>query len=233
MFSRICKGAFGAVLGVLVLSAPAHAQDDGVSPPRAGAEEPVSRALSLDGWIGGGVQDREPSATGTIGIGAVFLVRPSWLTVGAGAEFGGEVFGSTQEKVGALGGTTLEAAPWLRIDALAEFGAHFEQPTTGLDIIGTSEIVGGDRSVTVPYAGVRLSPAFLVGRGEGPRFLLGAWLNARADLSQATARYTVESCSDGFFGSYSCSQSDESLDVGGRELSLGVRIGSEFGRAVD
>jgi hypothetical protein len=225
-------GAFGAFLGVVMLSAPAHAQDDGVTPPRTGAEEPVSRMLSLDGWMGGGIQGRGASESGAIGIGAVFLVRPSWLTVGAGAEFGGEVFGSTQEKLGALGGTTLEAAPWLRIDALAEFGAHFEQATTGLDIIGSSAIVGGDRSVTVPYAGVRLSPAFLIGRGEGPRFLLGTWINARADLSNATARYTVESCNDGFFGSYACSQSEESLDVGGRELSMGVRIGSEFGRAV-
>lgn len=134
-----------------------------------------------------------------------------------------------QQFFGALGGTTFDVTPSFRIDALAQVGLHAEQPTTGLHLFSHDEIVAGDTAFVLPYAGLRLSPAYFIGDEHGPRFLLGLWLDGKEDLMRKTVTYTVESCGTGFFGDYSCSQRDRSYRAGGTHLTAGIRVGLEFG----
>jgi hypothetical protein len=233
---RRALGVTGCTLVLcLVVAEPARAQDTGVARERTAAKDrPIRRMINLDGWLGPGLDAREKANVGTANLGVTALVQPSFWTLGAGAEIGGEILGPGQEFVGALGGTSLELTPAFKIDILAELGAHFYQPSTGMDLFGHSEIVSGDRTVSLPYAGLRVGPALLIGSGRRARFLIGAWLNAREDIGHTEARYTVQTCGTGFFGEeYSCSLSQESDHVGGYHLSAGLRVGVEFGARVD
>jgi hypothetical protein len=216
-------------------SSPAH--DGGTKtshvPP---ASAPKGRAVSLDAGIGAGAQDhrwRGGQWQGTGQLAVTALYRPSALTLGVGAEVGGAPFESSQEFVGGLVGTTWVLSQHIRLDTLGELGVHLEQPSSGLDFFGTSRVVGGDESFALPYAGLRISPAWLFGRGP-TRFLLGAWLNARQDLMSKTAHFEVESCGVGWFdGATSCSTSGQSYAADGLHLAGGIRLGAEFGPAVE
>jgi hypothetical protein len=224
-------GIAGSALALGLLSAPARAQDAGVTrESEAPKAQPTRRMINLDGWLGPGLDQGPTSYVGTANLGATLLVQPSFWSVGAGAEIGGGIAGPGQEFVGALGGTSLEITRAFKVDVLVELGGHFYQPSTGVDILGHSEIVGGDRTVSLPYAGLRLGPALLVGNGRRARFLIGAWLNAREDVGHTQAHYTLQRC--GFLGD-SCSLYGETDHVGGMHLSAGVRLGAEFGARVD
>jgi hypothetical protein len=219
--------------GVLAAS-PAH--DGGITSAHAPpASAPRGRAVSIDAGIGAGAQDhrwRDGQWQGTAHVAIAALYRPSALTLGVGADVGGAPFESSQEFVGGLAGTTWVLSPHIRLDTLGELGVHIEQPSSGLDIFGTSRVVGGNESFALPYAGIRISPAWLFGRGT-TRFLLGAWLNARQDLMSKTARFEVESCGVGWFdGETSCSASGRSYAADGLHLAGGIRLGAEFGPAV-
>lgn len=212
-----------------------RAHDGGMEkPPAPRVPAPKSRAISLDAGFGAGAQDHRWDGgrwQGTAHLAVAALYRPSALTLGIAADVGGAPFDASQEFVGALAGTTWVLSQHIRLDTLGELGVHVEQPSSGLDIFGTSRVVGGDQSFALPYAGIRISPAWLFGRGT-TRFLLGAWLNARQDLISKTARFDVTFCSDAFSETSSCSTSGYSYAADGLHLAGGIRLGAEFGPAV-
>ena len=122
----------------------------------------------------------------------------------------------------------MDVAPWLRVDLVGEFGAHFERLSAGLDLLGVHrDIIGGRRDAALPYAGVRVSPTLLV-KGRDRRVLLGPWLSWQRDLSDEQLTYVVRSCG-GLFSSDTCSDREHTTSVGGTRLAVGVRLGIELG----
>ena len=226
-----CASAFACVAALTSVAPDAQALDGGPTAPEEGPEGGAPRLMAIDAAIGGGVQSTKTDWPGTMLLGATFLIRPEWFTGGAAAEMQGEPFGPSQQFLGLLGGTTFDVGPSFRIDALAQFGVHLEQPSTGLELFDEEEIVGGDTSFAMPYAGLRLSPAYLIGDERGSRFVIGLWLDGKQDLTHETATYTVQSCGSNWFsGEYSCSMRDESYVAGGAHLTAGIRVGTEFGQ---
>lgn len=222
-----------AAAAVGLAAAPAMAQaastdDRGRRSDTEVRRDPRDRLFSLDGSLtmgGYNPQGRGWDAAGYVG--ASFLYRPSLLALGVSGEMGGVIFGPDQQFVGALGGVSADVTPWLRVDALAEFGAHFEQPGQGLELFGTRRVTHGEMNEVVPYAGLRVMPTFLIGRENS--FIIGPWAQFRQDLMRAQLDYAVEGCSSFFSESVTCSTYDETSRVGGSLLAAGIRIGGQFG----
>ncbi len=187
-------------------------------------DEPVvrDRGIALDAWLGGGATSaiKESGTQGTLALGLTGLYRRRWLELGLGYRREGALFEFTADIPGALAGVTMDPAPWLRFDLLAEGGAYVVS-NVGRDLFATS-LSGG--TAALPYVGGRAGVAFLLFTGPThSRFLLGWWVNAGDTVGATTLAPVVNHC---FFG---CAASSDTFTFGGPSWSTGLRFGGDIG----
>jgi len=155
------------------------------SPSAIAAPEGLSG--TLDAWTAAESaqsacrQHRPCEGVGLLGVGATFVLRlPNGLAVGAGIDGAAEIWATSHSTWTALAGLSFAPTPRSRLELLAEGGVH--------EITGVASdlfvAVDGVDSASLPYAGVRLG--WTARFGERVRFVVGAWIAARFDLSRET-----------------------------------------------
>jgi hypothetical protein len=221
----------GAVLASTpALAAPTPAREDTSTEAATPVGDENAPRLSLDARLGLAFEQDQgtPGWDGSLAFGVSALYHANILAVGVTAELGGELFDEEAQYLGALGGITAEATPWLHITTLVEGGVHLVQPAEGLQLFGTRRITGGETNTALPYVGLRLDPKLRFGNRN--KFIIGPTLVARQDLTTTTQEFTTEYCSEGWFGGgYSCSTEDVSKPIGGLQVSATLSAGMEFG----
>lgn len=212
-FVAMCLSALA-----LLVSAPPHAgADPGDRLFRRGASVTVE-PLALVGQSSSACAAGSDCGAPILAYGVSALFRLKSLELGFALQDGGEVWGTHHLHVGGVGGLALDPLPWMRVEILAELGAH------SMDDIGSGLFVSATTPLDAvfPYAGLRLG--WTARFGKGPvRPLVGVWTTLQADLG---ARETVVQERTCFL--FGCSTAPAEYELGGLTAGVAIRAGVEL-----
>lgn len=161
-------------------------------------------------FYGGGYGDRYGAG---VAASASLLYRTGVFEAGPLLEVGAPV--TYYESVAAVAGLDVQPSRRVRIELLADLGAHFYQGV-GRDIVfGTDPGASG----TTPYAGGRACLSYDVGRVE-----LGTYADFQDDLDRIRVRYTYPATGNGFL------QGGGTGDhtIGTTRVGFGVTVGGRY-----
>lgn len=206
---RIVSGSVVVLLAVFGVRTAAQAPAEAVD-----ADAKPAVALLLSGSLGGG--SHYAAGSMSFGIGATLLLRYRILLLGTTADADIYLRGYGTTHLGLLAGATRRLVPWIRLEALAEYGTH-RIVGVGTEILETRPV--SPDSIRMRYAGVRLGvlSAF---PAAPPHLVAGFWLSYREDLSRKRMDVLVERLSG--------LRETHTYTVGGREFGFIARAGLEF-----